>query len=86
MSCLNVRLCIAAAIGFFGCAGSASAEDLGAQKTVYLRTDLVANLQALVQPPDPNLQNDWGVANAPAGRFGFPTTTTVFRRSMMEMA
>jgi len=67
MSRLNLRLCLAATIGFFGCAGSASAEDLGAQNTVYVRTDLVSNLQALAQPPDPNLQNAWGVANAPGG-------------------
>jgi uncharacterized protein (TIGR03118 family) len=34
---------------------------------VYVRTDLVSNLQKLVQPADPNLQNSWGVANAPGG-------------------
>jgi uncharacterized protein (TIGR03118 family) len=33
----------------------------------YIRTDLVSDLQNLVQPADPNLQNAWGVANAPAG-------------------
>jgi uncharacterized protein (TIGR03118 family) len=34
---------------------------------VYLRTDLVSDLQNLAQPADPNLQNAWGVANAPGG-------------------
>lgn len=42
--------------------GSADAAD-----TVYLRTDLVSNVQNLVQPADPDLQNAWGVANAPGG-------------------
>jgi uncharacterized protein (TIGR03118 family) len=36
-------------------------------RTAYIRTDLVSNLQNLVQPIDPNLQNAWGVANAPGG-------------------
>jgi len=34
---------------------------------VYLRTDLVSDLQNLAQPADPNLQNAWGVANSPGG-------------------
>jgi uncharacterized protein (TIGR03118 family) len=45
-------------------AGPAAADD---QQTVYVRTDLVSNTQNLVQPKDPNLQNAWGVANAPGG-------------------
>jgi uncharacterized protein (TIGR03118 family) len=69
MSRVNCRLRLAVAIGLFGCAGSASAQDLNAQNnsqnTVYVQTDLVSNLQALAQPADPNLQNPWGVANAP---------------------
>jgi hypothetical protein len=44
--------------------GAAAADD---QQTVYVRTDLVSNTQNLVQPKDPNLQNAWGVANAPGG-------------------
>jgi uncharacterized protein (TIGR03118 family) len=36
-------------------------------RTTYIRTDLVSNVQNLVQPMDPNLQNSWGVANAPGG-------------------
>lgn len=38
-----------------------------AGSTVYVRTDLVSDLQNLAQPADPNLQNAWGVANAPGG-------------------
>ena len=64
---LNWRLSLAAVIGLFGGAGSASADDLDAQNTVYVQTNLVSNLQATTQPPDPNLQNSWGVANAPGG-------------------
>jgi uncharacterized protein (TIGR03118 family) len=47
-------------------AGSAFAADAD-DRTAYIRTDLVSNLQNLVQPADPNLQNAWGVANAPGG-------------------
>jgi uncharacterized protein (TIGR03118 family) len=64
---LNWRLSLAAVIGLFGCVGSASSQDLDDQNTVYVRTDLVSNLEKLVQPPDPNLQNSWGVANVPGG-------------------
>jgi uncharacterized protein (TIGR03118 family) len=39
----------------------------GDDRTAYIRTDLVSNTQVLSQPPDPNLQNAWGVANAPGG-------------------
>lgn len=39
----------------------------GDDSTAYIRTDLVSNLQNLVQPADPNLQNAWGVANSPGG-------------------
>jgi uncharacterized protein (TIGR03118 family) len=35
--------------------------------TAYVRTDLVSNTQNLAQPLYPNLQNAWGVANAPGG-------------------
>ncbi|HVI62924.1 MAG TPA: hypothetical protein VM910_10120, partial [Bradyrhizobium sp.] len=35
--------------------------------TAYIRTDLVSNHLTLVQPPDPNLRNAWGVANSPGG-------------------
>jgi uncharacterized protein (TIGR03118 family) len=45
-------------------AGPAAADD---QQTVYVRTDLVSNTAKLVQPLDPQLQNAWGVANAPGG-------------------
>jgi hypothetical protein len=45
-------------------AGAAAADD---QQTVYVRTDLVSNTKNLVQPLDPQLQNAWGVANAPGG-------------------
>jgi uncharacterized protein (TIGR03118 family) len=47
-------------------AGSAVAADPHG-RTAYIRTDLVSNVQNLVQPMDPNLQNAWGVANAPGG-------------------
>jgi uncharacterized protein (TIGR03118 family) len=42
--------------------GSAATAD-----TVYVLTNLVANTKNLVQPLDPQLQNAWGVANAPGG-------------------
>jgi uncharacterized protein (TIGR03118 family) len=45
-------------------AGPAAADD---QQTVYVRTNLDSNTQNLVQPLDPQLQNAWGVANAPGG-------------------
>ncbi|HEY2529422.1 MAG TPA: TIGR03118 family protein [Xanthobacteraceae bacterium] len=45
-------------------AGPAAADD---QQTVYVRTDLVSNTANLVQPLGPQLQNAWGVANAPGG-------------------
>jgi len=45
-------------------AGTASGDETN---TTYVRTDLVSNLKNLVQPKDPNLQNAWGVANAPGG-------------------
>jgi uncharacterized protein (TIGR03118 family) len=57
----------AAATGLLAlAAGSALAADAG-DRTAYVRTDLVSNVQNLVQPMDPNLQNAWGVANAPGG-------------------
>jgi len=39
----------------------------GGNGAVYVRTDLVSDLQNLAQPADPNLQNAWGVASAPGG-------------------
>jgi uncharacterized protein (TIGR03118 family) len=60
------RLFVAAATGFLVlAAGSTFAED--ADRTAYIRTDLVSNTQTLVQPPDHDLQNAWGVASAPGG-------------------
>jgi uncharacterized protein (TIGR03118 family) len=46
--------------------GSAVAADPH-DRTAYIRADLVSNVQNLVRPMDPNLQNSWGVANAPGG-------------------
>jgi uncharacterized protein (TIGR03118 family) len=66
MSELYQRLCLGAAVGAFALAGGlAYAADT--EDTAYIRTDLVSNLQDLAQPKDPNLQNAWGVANAPGG-------------------
>jgi uncharacterized protein (TIGR03118 family) len=56
------RMIVAAGSGFLALAAGSSYA-----ATVYTRTDLVSNLQSLVQPPDPNLQNSWGVANSPGG-------------------
>jgi uncharacterized protein (TIGR03118 family) len=67
MSLLNWRLCLVSTIGLFGCAGSASADDLNADHTAYIQTNLVSNLPNVAQTVDPNLQNSWGVANAPGG-------------------
>jgi uncharacterized protein (TIGR03118 family) len=64
MSPHNWRLRLVAAIGFFGCAGSASADQ---DHTAYIQTNLVSNQPNVAQTLDPNLQNSWGVANAPAG-------------------
>jgi uncharacterized protein (TIGR03118 family) len=47
-------------------AGAAGVAD-GNNLTAYIRTDLVSNTQNLAEPLDPNLQNAWGVANAPGG-------------------
>jgi uncharacterized protein (TIGR03118 family) len=66
MSPLNWRLCLVAAIGVFGCAGSASA-DMDQDHTAYVQTNLVSNQPNVAPTLDPNLQNAWGVANAPAG-------------------
>lgn len=67
MRALRQRLSFAAATGILvfvaGSAFPANADD----RTAYVRTDLVSNLQNLVQPKDPNLQNAWGVANSPGG-------------------
>ena len=59
------RFFFAAATGLLAlAAGSAFVADAD-NLTAYIRTDLVSNTQNLVQPADPNLQNAWGVANAP---------------------
>jgi uncharacterized protein (TIGR03118 family) len=47
--------------------GQQQAGNGGGSGAVYVRTDLVSDLQNLAQPADPNLQNAWGVANAPGG-------------------
>jgi uncharacterized protein (TIGR03118 family) len=67
MTELRQQLLFAAAAGFLVlAAGSALAADAD-DRTAYIRTDLVSNVQNLVQPMDSNLQNAWGVANAPGG-------------------
>jgi uncharacterized protein (TIGR03118 family) len=48
-------------------ANAAGVDDGNNNVTAYIRTDLVSNTQNLAQPLDPNLQNAWGVANAPGG-------------------
>jgi uncharacterized protein (TIGR03118 family) len=64
---LNQGLFFAAATAVLAlAAGSAFAGDAD-DRTAYIRTDLVSNVQNLVQPKDPSLQNAWGVANAPGG-------------------
>jgi uncharacterized protein (TIGR03118 family) len=66
MKNLHRPLALAALIGVAViAAGTARAADQ--DDTVYLRTNLVSNLQNLVQPKDPDLQNAWGVANMPGG-------------------
>jgi uncharacterized protein (TIGR03118 family) len=60
------HLFVAAATGFLVLAAVPAFAD-GDDRTAYIRTDLVSNTQTLVQPPDPSLQNAWGVANAPGG-------------------
>lgn len=60
------RLFFAAATGLLAlAAGSAFVAAADDDLTAYIRTDLVSNVQNLAQPADPNLQNAWGVANAP---------------------
>jgi uncharacterized protein (TIGR03118 family) len=67
MSRFGKHLFLAAATGLLAlAAGRALAFDAD-DRTAYIRTDLVSNLKDLVQPKDPNLQNGWGVANAPGG-------------------
>ncbi len=64
---LDKHVFLAAAIGLLAlAAGSALAFDAD-ERTAYIRTDLVSNVKDLVQPKDTNLQNAWGVANAPGG-------------------
>lgn len=66
MDKLHPPLALAALIGVAViAAGAARAADQ--DDTVYLRTDLLSNVQNLVQPKDPDLQNAWGVANFPGG-------------------
>jgi hypothetical protein len=74
-------LFLAATAGLLA-AGSALAGDSD-DPTAYIRTDLVSNVQNLVQPMDPNLQNAWGVANAPFSPLWVSDITAVFPRSMM---
>jgi hypothetical protein len=65
MSKFRKHLVLAAASGLLAlAAGRVLALDAD-DRTAYIRTDLVSNVQNLVQPKDPNLQNSWGVANAP---------------------
>jgi uncharacterized protein (TIGR03118 family) len=67
MAGLRQDLFFAAATGFLALAsGSAFAADAD-DRTAYIRTDLLSNVQNLVQPKDLSLQNAWGVANAPGG-------------------
>jgi uncharacterized protein (TIGR03118 family) len=61
------HLLLAAATGVLALVtGSALVADPD-DATAYIRTDLVSNTRNLAQPMDPNLQNAWGVANAPGG-------------------
>ena len=65
MSKFRKHLVLAAASGLLAlAAGRVLALDAD-DRTAYIRTDLVSNVQNLVQPMDKNLQNAWGVANAP---------------------
>ena len=64
---LRQDLLFAAATGFLAlAAGSAFAGEAN-DRTAYIRTDLISNVQNLAQPKDPSLQNSWGIANAPGG-------------------
>jgi len=67
MSWLCRKFYTALARGLFGCAGLGFAVQPVDAGTVYVRTDLVSNLPNVAQTQDPNLQNAWGVANAPGG-------------------
>jgi uncharacterized protein (TIGR03118 family) len=67
MSKFRKHLVLTAATGLLAlAAGSALAFDAD-DRSAYIRTDLVSNVKDLVQPKDTNLQNAWGVANAPGG-------------------
>jgi hypothetical protein len=67
MTQLRQHLSWAAATAFLAfAAGAAFAADAD-DHTAYVRTDLISNLTTLAQPPDPALQNPWGVASAPGG-------------------
>ena len=61
------HLVMAAATGLLALAARSALAFDADDRTAYIRTDLVSNVKDLVQPKDPNLQNAWGVANAPAG-------------------
>ena len=80
MDKLHRPLALAAIIGVAViAAGAARAADR--DDTVYLRTDLVSNVQNLVQPTDPDLQNAWGVAIAAAPADAANLTRTAARES-----
>ena len=66
MDRLHRPLALAAIIGV-AVIGAGAARAADQDVTVYLRTDLLSNVQNLVQPKDPDLQNSWGVANFPGG-------------------
>jgi uncharacterized protein (TIGR03118 family) len=57
----------AIAILVLSTAGASADERDRDDGTVYVQTNLVSNTSAEVQPPDPDLQNAWGVANIPGG-------------------
>jgi uncharacterized protein (TIGR03118 family) len=61
------HMSIAAATTLAAVAAGSSLAAAADEHTAYVRTDLVSNTQVLAQPPDGNLQNAWGVANAPGG-------------------
>src|SRR5215470_12868536 len=69
MPCRHRRIsAFVTAIGVLGCSGLAFADDPNANNgTVYIQTNLVSNLPNVATTTDPDLQNAWGVANAPGG-------------------
>jgi uncharacterized protein (TIGR03118 family) len=67
MAELYRHMSVAAATALLAVAAGSSFAENADDHTAYVRTDLVSNTQVLAQPPDGNLQNAWGVANAPGG-------------------